>query len=229
MSSRFPLPSEPSVRRLGVGNGGGGRPIRAQLVVALVGVLVLIAVPLYLIRRPTAHDPVAAPNASGSATVTASPSMPALSSLPLPQIDPGIAPEERVKAAPAVRVRCGASPGRGSDGSLCDQQRDLEEALTRAVREGTDCAPKAAAKQEGTINYVLTADFSKRTLHVFAGQTGTWRGPQARRSAQCVKRRIAAPRWEALTHQHRYYQIAVLATYKVPSAPKGTPGHPLFD
>ncbi|MFO0565404.1 MAG: hypothetical protein U0263_07065 [Polyangiaceae bacterium] len=57
--SRPSLPSEPSLRRLGVGGGGGGggdRPFRAQLVVALVVGLVFLAVPLYLWRRPSGNE-----------------------------------------------------------------------------------------------------------------------------------------------------------------------------
>jgi len=52
--SSFPSPNsgDPSSRRLGVGSGGRDRPLRAQIVVALVAVCVLIAVPLYLLRRP---------------------------------------------------------------------------------------------------------------------------------------------------------------------------------
>src|SRR5262245_8869391 len=73
----FPsAPSEQSLRRLGVGGGGSGgdRPLRAQIVVALVIGLMLIAVPLYLWRRPSASDQAApdqsAPRSSASAAGT---------------------------------------------------------------------------------------------------------------------------------------------------------------
>src|SRR5450755_225126 len=65
--SSFPSPNsgDPSSRRLGVGSGGRDRPLRAQIVVALVLVCVLIAVPLYLLRRPGGRSgAVASPSAA---------------------------------------------------------------------------------------------------------------------------------------------------------------------
>jgi len=197
------------LRRLGVGNGGGGeRPLRAQLVVALVAGLVLIAVPLYLWRRPSGTEHAAGD--AGAAAVSAALAMEAgtISSTPL---DAGKL-DERVKLAVPQRVRCSAGPGAtGQEGSLCDNLGPLEQALSRAVLENVGCAPRGP--KEGTINYVLTVDFAQRQLHVFPGASGSWKGPQARRATQCVKRALAAPGWETLKHQYRYYQIAVLATY----------------
>ena len=77
----FPsAPSEPGIRRLGVGgsSGGGGddRPIRAQAVVAIVILLVLLAIPVYLLRRPSSHPEDA--EAAASAKTAFSASVPAL-------------------------------------------------------------------------------------------------------------------------------------------------------
>jgi len=51
----FPsAPSDPALRRLGVGpSAAHARPIRAQLIVVVVLGLMLLAVPLYLWRRPS--------------------------------------------------------------------------------------------------------------------------------------------------------------------------------
>jgi hypothetical protein len=206
----FPsAPSEPNLRRLGVGNGGGGdRPLRAQLVVALVAGLILIAVPLYLWRRPSGNEH--AVTDAGAATSAAANALEAgvISSTP---VDAGRI-EERVRLAAPQRVKCSAGPGAsGQEGSLCDSLGMLEQALSRAIVENVGCAPRGP--KEGTINYVLTIDFAQRSLHVFPGASGSWKGPQARRATQCVKRALSAPGWEALKHQYRYYQIAVLATY----------------
>src|SRR3954462_14762172 len=63
--STFPSGSgDPSSRRLGVGASGRDRPLRAQIVVALVAVCVLIAVPLYLLRRPSGKTAATAGSAS---------------------------------------------------------------------------------------------------------------------------------------------------------------------
>jgi len=221
----FPAPSEPSLRRLGVGGpgGGGDRPLRAQIVVALVALLVLLAVPLYLWRRPSGTENVAEESDAG----------PVASALPAvvdgQVIAPDAAPaEERVRLAAVQKVKCAASArSRGQEGNLCDSLPFFEEALAKAIRENVDCAPRTG--KEGTINYVLKIDFTKRQVSVFPGASGAWKGPQARRAAKCVKRSLPAPQWNAIQHQYRYYMIAILATYPVPSAIKGPPGSPVFD
>jgi len=64
----FPsVPGEPRVRRLGVGSSGGGdRPLRAQVIVALVCTAMLIAVPLYLLRKPGTKTAARLPSASAA-------------------------------------------------------------------------------------------------------------------------------------------------------------------
>lgn len=210
--TRPSLPSEPSLRRLGVGGGGGGeRPLRAQLVVALVVGLVLLAVPLYLWRRPSGTENAlkdgGAADARNDAPIAASGS-------PL-ELDAGAA-EERVKLGLPQRVRCGASSKGGREGTLCDGLPVFEAALSKAIRENVDCAPKL--QKEGSINYVLNVDFVGQKLHVFPGASGSWKGPVARKAAACIKRALPAPDWSNIQHQHRYYSIAVMATY--PTAPK---------
>jgi hypothetical protein len=222
--SSFPsAPSEPNLRRLGLGgNGGGERPLRAQLVVALVVGLILIAVPLYLWRRPTGKDGASADAgaaASAGAVIEAG-------SIAVSPVDAGKF-EERVKLGAPQKVRCSAGPGaQGQEGNLCDTLHPLEEALAKAISENADCAPRGP--KEGTINFVLTVDFAQRKLHIFPGASGNWKGPQARRATQCVKRALSAPSWEALKHQYRYYQIAILATF-LPAGSAGPATGPTFD
>jgi hypothetical protein len=221
----FPAPSEPNLRRLGVGGGNNGRPLRAQLVVALVALLVLVAIPLYLWRRPAATD--ASPSASVSAALaSALPSgLP-----PLAAVDAAVS-EERVRLGAPQRVRCGSSSrARGREGPGCDQLPYFEEALKRAIRETVDCAPKVRA--EGSINYVLRIDFASKRLHVFPGASGQWKGSQARRAAKCVLRNLPSPQWQTLQHQDSYYEIAIMATYPAPgAAAPAAPGSaaPLFE
>lgn len=218
--SRPSFPSEPSLRRLGVGGGGGGeRPLRAQLIVALVVVLVLLAVPLYLLRRPSGTENAPKDGGPGDAPQTAPT---AASGSPLGP-DAG-ATEERVKLGLPQRVRCGASSKGGREGTLCDGLPFFEEAFSKAIRENVDCAPKL--QKEGSINYVLNIDFVGQKLHVFPGASGTWRGGQARKAAACIKRALPAPEWNGIQHQHRYYSIAVMATYPMapkPAAPASAP------
>ncbi len=218
--SSFPAPNsgDPSSRRLGVGPGGGrDRPLRAQIVVALVAVSVLIAVPLYLLRRPSGKS--AAP-VGGSAALDAG-------KAPLSAGDAGASvtpldagkPAERLRVAAVQHVRCGASANGGHEGNVCDSVPFFEDTLAKAVRENPDCSPKA--NETGTVNYVLTVDFQRKALHLFAGASGQWRGKQARRAIACIKRVFPAPDWATIQHQYRFYTIAVLATYVPASAPPG--------
>lgn len=207
----FPAPSEPSLRRLGVGPSASGsdRPLRAQLVVAVVVLLVLIAVPLYLMRRPTAaHAP-----ASASAPSSAEALVSALAERALQ----ARRQEERVKLGPLQKVKCAPSQAaKGQEGPLCDDLPFFEQALAKAIHENLDCAPRET--RAGTINYVMQIDFTGRSVQVFPGASGDWRGPAAQKAAKCVKRTLPAVDWAAIQHQYRFYTIAILATYSPPTS-----------
>lgn len=207
----FPsAPSDPSLRRLGLGPPGGhARPIRAQLIVVVVLGLMLLAVPLYLWRRPSLSAKDSAPDAGiATSTSTAAPSLP----LVIPQLpDAGPLEPERVKLSPVRKVRCGSSIKGATDSESCDSLPYFEKALADAVKSSADCAPKSA--KPGSINFVLEIDFTRKKLHVFPGASGDWRGPRARRATKCITNALPSPDWAGIVHQHRYYAIAVLATY----------------
>jgi hypothetical protein len=191
-------------------------------VVALLVALTLIAVPLYLLRRPSVTK-----KNSEEASAAASASASALASALASAAPPTPKPPERIKLAPAQRVRCGAGLKGGQEGNLCDAIGPVEEALAKAIRDNEACAPKV--KQPGTINYVLSVDFKKRSLHLFPGASGDYHGPQARRATTCVERALPKLDWETLRHQYRYYSIAILATYVPENALPLANGQPRFE
>jgi hypothetical protein len=208
--SSFPsVPGEPRVRRLGVGSStGADRPLRAQVVVALVCAAMLIAVPLYLWRKPSTKTLAATAAASASARAGLSPALKA------PAAASPATPPPRLTLGAVQKVRCGTSSSASpNEGTLCDSLGPFEEALKRAVMASEDCAPKPKAK--GTINFVLTVDFPRKKLHVFPGASGDWRGKQARRATACVNNALKVSDWN-VAHQYRFYAIAVLATYAGP-------------
>ncbi|MET0413937.1 MAG: hypothetical protein ABW217_21690, partial [Polyangiaceae bacterium] len=177
--------------RLGSGGGGGDNPLRAQAVIGGVIALVVLAVPLYILRRPSTHvTPVAAhataPSARGFGGVVRVDSA----------ADAGSGSgSSEVKLGPVQRVRCGSSPRTlSAEGSLCDALPPLERALARAIEQNVECAPRTA--KGGTLNYVLEVDFDRRHVSMFAGQSGSWKGPQARTAARCVLRQLPAVDWE---------------------------------
>lgn len=201
-SHSLPSPSEPNLRRLS--HRSAERPLRAQLVVASVLALIVVAVPLYLLRRPrvTTHaEDVSDPQAGFGGVVRPPPD----SSQP-----PG-----DVELSPVQRVKCSPSPRQpGNEGGLCDPLPELEMALRRGIRQTPACAPRTG--DGGTINYVLEVDFNKKRVNVFPGQSGKWKGPQARRAAKCVQSSLPPVTWDSIPHQYRYYALAVLATYPTP-------------
>lgn len=111
---------------------------------------------------------------------------------------------------------------------MCDSLPAFEEALKQAILSNEGCAPKS--KLKGSINYVLTVDFTRKKLHIFPGASGEWRGKQARRATSCVQSALKVPDWN-VPHQYRYYAIAILATYagaqsEALPAPSGSPATP---
>jgi hypothetical protein len=181
-------------------------------VVALVVGLVLLAVPLYLWRRPSGTENAPA---SGDASAASPSAAPTIQRLPVP--DAGSLVDERVHLDPPQRVKCSASArSRGQEGNLCDQLEVFERALAKAIKENVDCAPKTG--KDGNLNYVLGVDFNAKRLHVFPGASGMWKGPQARKATACVKRSLPAPEWDKIKHQYRYYMIAILAKYPAPTS-----------
>ena len=157
------------MRRLGVGGGGPGpggeRPLRAQLVVAICAAIVLLAVPLYLLRKPSGEADEAAASASA----------PLVPSITL-TFDAGPA-YEKVRLGAPQRHKCSASKGtRGQEGAMCDRLPFFEEALAKGIKDSVDCAPKTG--KEGSINYALSIDFRRKKLTVFPGASGEWTGPK---------------------------------------------------
>lgn len=204
------FPSESRPRRLGTGGSPGGeRLFKTQIFIAFVLGTTILAVLLYLWRRPSAvverdpHD-IIVPSAS------AAPEAPAIVRTPVAPKEK--APVPRVKIGTVQHLKCGASPrALTGESSVCDALPFFEQALAKAIDEKVDCAPKGNA--EGSINFVLTVDFRTHDVHVYPGRSGSWHGKQAKTATECVKKALPPPAWNGIIHQYRYYQLAVLATY----------------
>jgi hypothetical protein len=210
----FPAPSEPNLKRLGIGGGSAERPIKAQLVVFGVLILLIVAIPLYLLRKPAAQTDAS----KAKSEHTRDPG------LIRSQLDAG-KPKVTVTLGNVERVQCSAAPGKqGNEGPLCDGLPRIEKALKQAIKANVECAPRTG--KAGTINFVLTLDFSNKRLNVFPGASGQWKGPQAKAAAECVEKSVPQIRWDDVPHRYRYYMLAVLATYP---APDPTTGFPEFE
>jgi hypothetical protein len=193
-------PSQPSPYRY-LGRGGGERPVKLQLIFALVAGLILVAVPLYLWRRPR---PESIPSAD-AAVVDAGAPMPVS---PVVAFDAGAS---GVSLSPFTTIKC-ENPGPGkTPPERCDHVATLEDSLARAVRDNEKCAP--AAKESYSVSYVLETDFRRKRLQLFAGKSSSIKRDKARDLLRCVKRAMPTPDWTALPHQYARYKVNVVATY----------------
>jgi hypothetical protein len=204
--SSHPLPprSESNLRRLSRSAGGAERPLRAQLVLGSTLALVLIAIPIYLLRRPS--------DTPSSSLSEASVSL--FGGVFHNEADAS-SPVAQVLLGPIQRVKCGPSSSQiSNEGELCDALPALEAALRQSVLGALDCAPRTG--KEGSINFVLEVDFENSRYNLFPGKSGKWRGPQARRAIQCVLRGFPPVDLATVSHQYGYYAIAILAVYPAP-------------
>jgi hypothetical protein len=184
--------------------------MRVQLVVALVAGLILVAVPLYLWRRPRAARAESADAGADSALLEAGPAPDAAVNLVAAVLDGSVSTGDITVDKPRV-VRC-QRPGPGkTTPDQCDRQTFFEEALVKAVLENSSCAPKLP--KGGTVSFAMKIDHKRKSYHVFAGKSGSIRHKRAAALIECVSRAIPTPNWDTLPHQYTVYTIALQATY----------------
>ncbi|RLB60259.1 MAG: hypothetical protein DRI90_14155 [Deltaproteobacteria bacterium] len=206
MPSRFPAipPSRPSpYRQLG---SGGQQPVRVQMIIGLVVGLVLVAVPLYLWRRPEpASDPDAAAMAADGGVATLDG---AVSYVPL--VDAS-ALSGNVKLSPYKTLKC-KDPGPGkTPPERCDHITFFEDALARAIRENTLCGP--STKTGATVSFVMDVSFRRKELKIYRGKSSSLPASRTKELFRCVTRAMPTPEWGSIPHQHSRYVVNLKATY----------------
>ena len=210
-SSRASVPpSEPRSSRASLSSLDAAveRPARLQMIVALMLGLVLVAIPLYLWRRPRA-DSIAVTRSGGDA---ASPQAMTMT------------PPETARADPRPtlsepRVLACQDPGpKKTPAERCDHLVDLEKAFAKAIEDSFACVPKDAS---GTIQYVADVSFKRRTIGVFAPKGGrSIRSSKvASGCASAVKKKLYAVVLDGMPHEHARYKIAITATYPAAGKP----------
>lgn len=201
--NRLPLPSSPPsqpspYRYLGSG-GNGDRPVRLQIVIALVAALILAAVPLYLWRRPRAES-----IPSADAAVASAASLPISAPPPLP-------PGGMLTLSPFKTIAC-QNPGPGkTPPERCDRVTFFEDHLARAIRENAACAPQS--KTPYSVSFVLETDFRRKRHNLYAGKSTTIKRDKTKELLRCVQRALPTPDWGTIPHQHVKYKVNVVANY----------------
>src|SRR5262245_62562159 len=185
------------------------------MIYGLVALLVLVARPLYRLRRPKPVGP-AAPDAGLRADLADAgrTETGALAEAP----DAGAS--KRVVLGEPRAVRCTPKGGGRVMAERCDHLVAIEDALARSIRENVACAPPSATPF--TVSFVLTVDFDRKKLHLWAGRSGTLKKRSSGDLIRCVEHGITPPDFAAFAHQYAKYDINVMASYP-PLGPTGVP------
>lgn len=177
------------------------RPARVQMIVALVLGLVLVAIPLYLWRRPRAQ-PI--PIAAGAVDAGALPSVMG----PTPA-----AAEERLITAEARVLSCHDPGPKKTAPEQCDHVIELEKAFARAIEDSASCVTREG--DGGTITYVADVGFKKRTVTVTLPKDGrTLKNPKVVAACEkAVRSKLSSLSLDAIKHEHARYRVSITATY----------------
>jgi len=207
ISSRALLPpSEPKSSRTSFDalDAQVDRPARLQMIVALILGLVLVAIPLYLWRRPRAES--ISVNA-GAIDAGVLPAVTAAAPSPV---------EEKLAIGDAKILSCHDPGLKKTLPEQCDHVAELEKAFAKAIEESASCVPKDAGG--GTLIFVVDAHFKKKTIAVSTPKEGrTLKSSKIAGSCEkAVKSKLSGLPFESIKHEHMRYRVSITATY--PSA-----------
>jgi len=187
-----------------------------QIIIALVAGMILVAVPLYLWRRP---KPESIPSADAAVVADAGvPDAAPAATPPVFAINAGPPP---VSLSPFTTIRC-QNPGPGkTPPERCDHVTFFEDGLARAIRENTACAP--TGKSQVTVSFVYEFDFKTKKTNLFSGKSSSVKKEKVKELLRCVKRALPKPDWPTIPHQYVRYKINVSATYQPQVSPEKQP------
>jgi hypothetical protein len=208
-------PSEPHsalARARGILN-AEDRPVRAQLVAALLLGLVLVATGLYVWRRPRSSDAATTEPASASATpIAAFGGDAGFAAIVGGGIDAGNSGPVSL-SDPRV-LACQDHGSKKTAPDACDHLAPIEQALSSAINQASSCVSGAAGG--GTIEYVADVSFSRHKVNVSLPRAG--RSVRDRKAIKAcsaaVKGALQGVALDGVDHQHARYKIAVTATYR---------------
>jgi hypothetical protein len=182
------------------------RPARWQTIAAVALGVVLVAVPLYLWRRPRS---VAEPVVRDDAAEVAVADVPDAAT---PDDEAGA----RALALGDPRILECKDPGSAkTPPERCDHLGPFEKGFAQAIVEAHDCVP--AAPSGATITYVADVAFTHRKAPVTVSAPKDGRSVRNYKVVEAcvatVRRGLSAVPIDGLVHAHARYRIAVTATY----------------
>ena len=179
------------------------RPARLQMIVALLLGLVLVAIPLYLWRRPRAESIAA----SGTNDAGIDPN--AAAAVPVTTTDGDAKPT----LGEAKSILCQDPGPKKTAPEQCDHVVEVEKALAKAIEESASCAPKSEGG--GTIQYVADVSFKRKAIGVATPKDSrTMKSAKVVSACQsAVRSKLQALSLDNVNHVHARYKIAVTASY----------------
>jgi hypothetical protein len=178
------------------------RPARLQMIVALILGLVLIAIPLYLWRRPRAESiPVSTGGIDGGA-------LPAITESPSVQAE-----EKLVISEPKILSCHDPGPKKKTPPDQCDHVVELEKAFAKAIEDSASCVPRDAGG--GSIIYVADVNFKRKIVAVSTPREGrTLKSTKVAGACErAVKGKLSRLPYDSIKHQHVRYRVSITATY----------------
>jgi hypothetical protein len=178
------------------------------MIVALMLGLVLVAIPLYLWRRPRAESiPVAAGAADASV-------LPAVTGAPT------AGTEEKLVIGEAKTLSCHDPGPKKTAPEQCDHVVELEKALAKAIEESSSCVTRDMGG--GSIIYVADVTFKKKTAALITTpkEGRTLKSPKVVGGCErAIKSKLANVAFETMKHEHARYRVSITATYPGPVKP----------
>lgn len=201
-------PSEPrpsSRASLSALDAHADRPARLQMIVALILFLVLVAIPLYLWRRPRA-DSVGSSGVEAATSAAAIPTVLPTSSAAQPS-------ESKLTLDAAKVVACHDPGAKKTPPEQCDHLVDVEKAFAKAIEDSASCVPKDVGG--GTIVFTADVSFKKKSLTVSTPKDGRSIKNVAVVAAcqSAVKAKMQTTSLDNAAHQHARYRLSVTATW----------------
>jgi hypothetical protein len=197
---------------------GVDRAARLQTMAAVALGLALIAIPLYLWRRPRSESiPVAGLADSQSASPDAGAVPPSSSSAPSSVPAAVLLSEAKV-------MECHDPGSHHTRPEDCDHLASIEKGFAAAITSASACLPAAAGG--GTLVYVLDASFGRKRhpFELFVPHDGralksahaSASSAAASACSAAVKHGLDALTLDNVAHAHSRYKIAITATYTAP-------------
>lgn len=174
------------------------RPARAQLIVALLLALVLVAIPLYLWRRPRSEAIAVADRAAGASSGAQGSTSP---------------PEEPFVVGEPKTLSCHDPGPKKTPPDQCDRLSEVEKALAAAVQENAACVPRDAGG--GTVTYLAEISFKKKGIALSTPkEPRTFKNDRVVATCRAaIKAKLERFGLDGVKHEHARYRLQVVATY----------------